>query len=1697
METASVETSATGTTGRGPKSQAREILAAIKLLDQLDEDDRPASPKERQVLAKFGGFGQVALTLFPDPVTANYKDSDWQTLGEELQSLLSPEDYASAKRTTFNAFYTSPIVMTAMHRALTRLGVPEQGLLLEPGCGIGNFIGAAPKSQRFIGVELDRTSGRIARRLYPEQDIRIESFANTKIPGHALDAVIGNVPFANLKLNYRGERFSLHDYFCAKSIDLLKPGGIMAVVTTHYGLDKVNASFREYLADRANFLGAIRLPSDAFQQQGTAVVTDILFLEKRVPGTEPEHVDPEWLLTAPLEIDGVEISINRYFHNHPEMVLGAWSRQDTLYGGDSGYSLKSNGDLARQLEQALTRLPQREHRTVAGENEQTVTEFARPPPTPNLSEGSFFIAEDQTICQVQEGVSVPVKHGQNSLMANGTLMGQRIAGLIALRDAARTVLKSQNEGWPESERESARVALNNVYDRFRSRYGPINKTTFGETKQGTTIRRMPNLVKFRDDPDAMLVMSLEEYDEVTGQASKAAILQQDVVGRIQPVTQVTTAEDGLLVSLDRTGQIDLELIAELYGHPPEQIVSELGSLIYHDPETEQWETADVYLSGNVRSKLITAQQTGPDYERNAAALQSVQPPDVLPGEIDAKIGSPFIPASDISAFASQLFGVADDLIQVTHLAKDAYWSVSARYEAEHSVAATTEYGTLRANGIWLLDLALNMKTPVIYDRIELDGNEVRVVNQEETLAAREKQKQIKEKFKDWVFTDPERTERLVRLYNETYNNIRLRQFDGSHLAFPGMNQAIQLRPHQTAAVWRAMSSGNTLLAHTVGAGKTFTMAATGMKLKQAGLIHKPLYVVPNHMLEQFSREFMQLYPNAQLLVTAKDDLRKDRRKRLTAQIATGQWDGIIVTHSSFERIGMSSEFQQRFLREQISDYEQLLQDAAIEQAGNSSKSSRNLIKTIEKQKAQHEAKLQELLSADKKDDGLVFDELGVDHVFIDEAHFFKNLETPTKMDRVAGLQTGGSQRAFDLFLKSRYLDELHPGHGVTFATGTPISNTMVEMYTLQRLLDPRGLAARGIEHFDAWAATFGEVVDTMEISPDGMSLRPRSRFAKFNNLPELQQMFRAFADVQTAEMLDLPRPKLKGGKAEIVACPMSDEQQDLQLELVERYTRIRSERIDPREDNALAITTDGRKLALDARMLSPQAEAFEASKVQALVENIVRIWDETQDRRSTQIVFCDLGIQPTVWGYSVYDEIIAKLIERGIPRQEIAAVGDADSDAKKQALFERVRSGSIRVLLGSTLKMGTGTNVQQRLIALHHLDAPWKPAEVEQREGRILRQGNQNLEVEIYRYVTEGSFDAYMWQALETKARFISQVISGATTVRQAEDIGGQEISFAEVKAIASGNPAVLTLAEADAELQRLAVLKKNHQDEQFLTRRMVKDLPEKIQRLEQSLTDLKADQSTLQSHAEAPIIIGTQQSSGRKSAFELLGSALESAPTKVYQKTDLPLGTYQGCRFGLTLYPSFRPELYLAGATISGIQMSQENSGPRAIFNALDKLVDRIDRRIQDATEDLTLSREQLADYQARIDRKFQHDAYLTELTQLRDQLKESLSKDHPSEDEPTSAEIADQIKTRIGSTTVQPAARLDAQTTRSTEEAITQQIQRRRGDSENTPKEADSSDLDMHKDLPYREPGKDETGFANRLEIEEKTKTMSQKPV
>ena len=1624
------------------RAHARQLLAAIRTLQVVEQAQRTPTPEERVVLATYGGCGPVANRLFANPLTGAWRDEDWQALGQELRTLLTPEEYTSVRRTIGTAFYTPELLANWMYLALARLGLPtNDALVLEPGCGSGQLLGLAPPGLRFVAVEMDSISARIAQTLYPQHTIHCSNFRDVTLP--QVHACIANVPFADIHYNYWSHRLSLHEFCIAKSLDALIPGGLMVVIVTHFLLDRADPSFREAIAAQADFLGAVRLPSGSLA--GTSVVADILVMRKRLLDTPARHVDHQWTHTTPILLDRHEVRVSTYFQHHPHMKLGTYSHEDRLYGSTSGYSVTPSGDLATQLAAVLPTLPQNVYAVVPPAASIALPRAPLPLPSlaPHISEGSLFVATDHAILQVQHGEAVPVCHSTKPLYANGRgLLEQRLAALLHLRDVTRGVLQSQNDGWAPSERDVARQALNEAYDAFVVRFGCVNKTTIHAKADGSVTRRMPNTVVFRDDPDFPIVLSLEEYDEETDTATKAAIMLRDVVGHALPVTTVASAEEALLQSLNTHGAVDLPYMAHLYSGSPRQIIDELGDLLYQDPETGAWQTADAYLSGNVRAKLVTATAAGNAYRRNVAALALVQPEDVLPSDIDVNLGAPWIPPLDIQAFAAALFHVEPDWVQIRHVPKEALWEVRGHWRLEYQVAVKSDYGTQRCNGVTLLEQALNLQVPTIYDtRYVPGGKEERVVNQDDTLAAREKQKAIKEAFKAWLWTEPERTDRLVRTYNDTYNNLRLRAFDGGHLTFPGMNPAFYPYAHQKDGIWRIMCAGNSLMAQLVGAGKSAIMAAAAMKMRQAGLIRKSICVVPNHLLEQFGREFLHVYPNAKLLMASREDFTRARRKLLTAKMASQAWDAILVTHSSFERIGMSLDFQTQFLREQIAEYETLLVER--EETRPSRRGGRSVLKLIENQLARLEAKLKDLLAEEKKDDGLVFDELGIDYIFYDESQAGKNLAVASKMERVAGIQTGGSQRAFDLFMKCRYLHQRHPGHGVTFATGTPVSNSMVELYTLQRYLDPAALRERGIEHFDAWAATFGEVVETMEISPDGRTLRPRSRFAKFINLPELLPMFGSFADVKTAAQLTLPRPTIQGGKPHVIACPMDDAQRVLQDGLVDRYEKIRNGHVKPWEDNALAVTTDGRKLALSPRLLDPLAEDCPWSKVNRCIEQVYALWEATAAGRSTQLVFCDFGVHPNAWGYSVYGEVVDKLVKAGIPVAQVAVIGDADTDAKKHVLFDKVRSGAVRILIGSTQKMGTGMNVQRLLIALHHLDAPWKPAEVEQREGRILRQGNTHPEVQIYRYVTEGSFDAYMWQTLETKATFIGQIMTGDLSVRQAEDISGQELSYAEVKAIASGNPAILTLAETDAELKRLSILRKNYLDEQFLTRRALGTLPEKIQLDAHRLAALIADQTTMALPAETPWVIEGQPAT-EKDAREHVGLLCATLPEQVRDPRSIALGHYRGLVASLRLYPFHAPDVALEGRCLR-LGSLAKNAGPLAILNALERLAGSSDGEQASLRRDLQVARAQLADYETRRDQPFAHEDYLAALTSWRLHLARALQDETPAVIGPQLplAVIIDALKGLRSAHSIEPAPqRLSRQASASVEEAVTTRI-------------------------------------------------------
>ena len=1593
----------------GAKGKARDLLAALrllKLLEGMEGEGRITSDEEKRILARFPGFGALANEIFPDPATGAFKPG-WETLGGELQELLSTEEYASAKRSTYNAFYTAQPVMQAIYAALAGFGVPAKGTrALEPGCAVGNFIGMAPPSMEFVGVEMETLSGRIARQLYPEANIRIEDFGETPLPEGSVDVVVGNVPFADLKRTHQGQKLPLHDYFFAKSLDGLREGGILALVTSRFTLDKLDPAFRDYLNERADFLGAIRLPTDAFKQEGTQVVTDILFLAKGKQQERSQLPGNAWLDTALLDEEHSSTRYNRYFAEHPEMVVGTLSTGRGLYQEHELRVEPPGAGLEAALREAVQQLPQGfytpRQQPLAEIPKQREASSDRP-----LAAGSFFVDDKGYIMQVmdKDGGCEPVLHGQKRLHALSGKYGQRLAGLIEIRDAARAVLATQTDERPALERELARQKLNHRYDRFVSLWGPINLTSISTRADGRTLRRMPNVAKFTDDPDAYLVMALERYDERDGRVEKMPILLHDVIGPAETVQHVESALDGLLVSLNERGRVDIEYIGQLYEQSPERVVEELGGRIFFDPVQETYVTAEEYLSGNVRRKLAEARaaEGDPRCGANVAALEEAQPEDVLPGDIDPNLGAGWIPTDVVRHFAAELLECRESALEVDYVAKDALWHVKAERFVRWGIPAQSTFGTAKRDAVSLLNDALNLRSPTLYELVsDGEGGEKRVVDQTATLAAREKLATLKERFRGWVFGEPERTDRLVRLYNDTFNSDRLRSYDGAHLTFPGMNPEIALRPHQVNAVWRTMTDGNTLLAHVVGAGKTFEMIAAGIKLKQTGLARKTLFVVPNHMLEQFSREFYLLYPNANLLVANKEDLSASKRKLFTAKVTSGDWDGVIMTHSSFSKIGMSPAYQATFMREQVADYENLLTDMKLSADGE----TKRLIKQVEKKKQAWEEKLERLLNAESKDAGLTFEEMGVDCLFVDEAHLFKNLETPTKMDRVAGVQTQGSQRAFDLFIKARYLGEQTPGRGVVFATGTPISNSMVEMYTLQRFLNPEALAERGIGHFDAWASVFGDIVEAVELSPDGNSLRSNRRFAQFVNLPELLQMFHQFADVKTAAMLDLPCPAIRGGAAAVVACPMSETQRAWQASLVRRYERVRSGGVEPREDNALKITTDGRKLALDVRLVAEGAGDFAESKVNALVENVHEIWRETAAQRATQMIFCDLGVSGKDGRHSVYADVIAKLEAAGVPAGEIANIGDYNTDAKKEQLFERVRKGDVRVLLGSTAKMGTGTNVQERLIALHHLDAPWKPAEVEQRDGRMLRQGNTNPEVRLFRYVTENSFDAYMWQTLETKAGFINQVMAGETSLRRMQDVNEQTLSYAEVKAIASGNPAMMTLAQMEMEMQRLSRLKRAHADEQYRLRQQVREVQDgELPRQAGYLRRLEADMATVEAYGGSArphmVIEGQEYQDPARAQKALKETVLRVWDELADQLMPLPPGHHQSAVLGSFAGLNVVLRLEKDSKRISGSfglkgemvhRQTLRGPGSDRLLGYLQGMAEGLVERRAEATETQREARERVAALEAQSGQPFAQDGRLKALAEIQTLLQAAL---------------------------------------------------------------------------------------------------------
>ena len=1569
------------------REKAFANLAAIRTLKGLERENRQATGAEKAILARYSGWGAIASVFDPRP------PREWRQAAEELRQLLTPDEYASARASTPNAHFTSPPVISGVWQALERLGLRSGVQILEPSMGVGHFFGLMPEGfmagGRRTGVELDSLTARIAQQLYPDATIFAKGFEEASLPDNFFDAVVGNIPFGNYPVHDPAFRSSpaatrtIHDYFFAKSLDKVRPGGVVALITSRYTMDKQDSTVRRYLADRANLIGAIRLPNTAFKANaGTEVTTDILFLQKHGPGVPAGG--ETWREFAAIHTPDGPAFVNEYFARHPDMMLGQMRLEHGMYRSGEPSLV---GELSEPtLAQAVESLPAGIY--VPRDRQAITPPDMAPAEATEISavkDGGF--AERNGEIVVRNGNRFEPAHLPSSVAA-------RIRGMLSVRDAVRAVFQTQLDDAPEERITEARKALGRVYDSFVARYGALSSRE--------------NVKAFAGDPDQPLLLSLENYDPETKTATKTPIFERRTLERYRPVDHVETAAEALAVSLNETAEIHWPRMEQLTGRSARQLQRELGSLVYRNPEGGGWETADRYLSGDVRAKLATAvaaAEIDASYQRNLDALRAVQPPDLEPGDIDARLGSSWIPATDIRDFLSQLLDVPASEVHVAHADAIATWTVQLDAGARWNVSNTTAWGTSRFRASDLIEQALNGRTPTAYDQHE-DGS--RTINQQETIAAREKQRQLMDRFREWIWQDGERASRLARDYNDRFNNLRLRQFDGSHLALPDMVRE-QLRDrdlarHQKDAVWRIIQSGSTLLAHVVGAGKTWTMAAAAMEMRRLGLAKKPLFVVPNHLVEQWGAEFLKLYPRARLFIAGSEHFAAGNRERAMARIAGGNYDAVIVSHRSFEFLPVSDKFLHRFIEGQLEQLENAIRDAEDEKGDN-----RRIVKELEKAKKRLAAKLKERADREHKDSSVTFEELGIDQIFVDEADLYKNLFYTTKMNRIAGLPNSDSNRAFDMFLKTRYLLE-HAGGRVVFATGTPISNTMAEMYTMLRYLEPGLLKDRGVEHFDAWAGNFAEAVTSLELAPDGSGYRMHTRFAKFINLPELLTMFRTVADVQTAEMLKLPRPSIATGKPQIVAAPASEPLKAYIKTLTERAERLRTQRVDPSQDNMLKITGDGRKAALDMRLVDELADALGDTKISHAVERIHQVWRETAGSRSAQLVFCDLST-PDPRRFNVYDELHTCLVEHGIPNSEIAFIHDAESDAAKMTLFNAVNAGRVRILIGSTEKMGAGTNVQRRLAALHHLDAPWRPRDIEQREGRILRQGNLNPEVRIYRYVTEGSFDAYMWQTLETKARFIHQVMSGHTSVRAAEDLEASTLTYAEIKAIASGNPAVMEKVKVDTEVRKLDQLRSAHINQQHSIRLQLHRLPLDIAEAERTLANIAKDIATRDAHAaeEFAMIVGNRVYSG-KGAREEAAKALTYAVLS--WRDDMTMqarGSFRGFEI-LSKGKGEVPDIFVRGAGTYVAHLNPEN--PIGTVQSMEHTLRSLEKVAAQQQERMDQLQMTLADYEAQANRPFEHEAQLKELFARQAQVNALLDLDkgerqiaEPAQDEDGSA--------------------------------------------------------------------------------------------
>lgn len=1554
----------------GKKERFRRNIMAIQLLKKCQEENRFATPEEQIILSKYVGWGGLSEAF-------DENNSAWATEYLELSSVLTPEEYASARESTLTAFYTPPEVITAIYKAMEQMGFKE-GNLLEPSCGIGNFIGMLPdtmQDSKIYGVELDTISAGIAQQLYQKTTIAAQGFEETNLPDSFFDGVVGNVPFGDFKVSdkrYDKHKFLIHDYFFAKSLDKLRPGGVMALVTSKGTMDKETLAVRKYIAQRAELLGAIRLPNNTFKgNAGTEVVSDILILQKR---DRLIDIEPDWVH---LDTDENGIKMNSYFVQHPEMILGEMKMVSGRFGMEAACVPYENADLAAQLDEAVANI----HGEITEyETEEELEEEDNSiPADPTVRNFSYTLVDDK------------IYYRENSRMTPVEVSAtaeNRIKGMIAIRNSVRTLIELQTEDYPDSEIKAEQERLNRLYDTFLGKYGLINSRA--------------NTSAFSQDSSFSLLSALEIIGEDGELERKADMFSKRTIKPHTPVTSVDTASEALAVSLGEKATIDMDYMMGISGKSENEIFEDLKGVIFLNPLYEygnsyepKYLMADEYLSGNVREKLRIAKNSAElypkDYKVNVEALQKVQPKDLTASEISVRLGATWLPPDDVQEFIFHLLETpryAQWNIKVHFSPFTSEWNIEGKSYDKGNVRAYNTYGTSRINAYKIIEETLNLKDVRIFDYIEDDeGRKKAVLNKKETAIAQSKQEMIKQEFQDWIWSDPERRERLCKSYNEKFNSVRPREYDGSHIIFNGMNPEIELREHQKNAVAHILYGGNTLLAHAVGAGKTFEMVAAAQESKRLGLCNKSLFVVPNHLTEQWAAEYLQLYPAANILVATKKDFETKNRKKFCGRIATGDYDAVIIGHSQFEKIPMSIERQRAILEQQLEEITGGIAELKRNRGENFS------IKQLEKSKKSIRQKLDKLNDQTKKDDVVTFEELGVDRLFVDESHYYKNLYLYTKMRNVGGIAQTEAQKSSDLFMKCRYLDEITGGRGTVFATGTPISNSMVELYTIQRYLQYSTLVKNGLQHFDAWASTFGETITAVELTPEGTGYRAKTRFAKFYNLPELMAMFKEIADIKTADMLNLPVPEAKYHN---IAVKPSEMQKEMVASLAERAEQVRGGGVDSSVDNMLKITNDGRKLALDQRMLNDMLPDFEGSKINACVDNIYRIWEENADKKSAQLVFCDLSTPKNDGTFSVYNDIRKKLIERGIPESEVKFIHEADTDMKKKELFQKTRKGEVRVLLGSTQKMGAGTNVQDKLIALHDVDCPWRPSDLEQRSGRIVRQGNENPQVDIYRYVTEQTFDAYLYQLVEGKQKFASQIMTSKSPVRSAEDIDETALSYAEIKMLATGNPYIKEKMDLDIQVQKLKMLKSNFLSEKYgLEDKVIKFYPQQIAYLKSRVEGLTKDVETAKLHPkpidEQPL--GMTLSGVSYSEKAEAGQAIINACKSMNSPDAIPLGEYRG--FQMELYFDTVQRNYvvkLKGETSRDVPLGDDSHGN---IVRIDNGIERFEETLADTKNSLENTEKQFETAKQEIEKPFAKEEELKAKTARLDELNILLNMD------------------------------------------------------------------------------------------------------